>query len=193
MPVVKVSCYWLIGLLFIGAASAETLPTDPTEEPQEQECQNEACFKRKAQETLQVLFPEYLTWRYCDRLRELFVNDGQRRLAGYQSRFNESHSPQHLQRAIGYVQQQQSWLEECHVYHLETTAAPLFGSPHLSTRILMGLDDLNQALLTTSIHKNLFSDEYLKAVTELDRHFERLFGLVEDYQMWVHLKQRYME
>lgn len=184
--------YWLIGLLWAGTAWAEqTSPEQPL--PKEEQCQSEACLKSRAQQNLGIDFPAYLTWRYCGRLRQLFVNDGQRRLAGYQSRFSESHSPQHLQRALSFVQQQQSWLEECHVYHLETTAPALFGNPHLSTRILMGLDDLNQALITTSVHKNLFSEDYLQAVTELDRHFHRLFALVENYHLWEHLKNRYME
>lgn len=191
MPSFNTGAIWLIGLFLAGTAWAEAPPEGAP--AHQDECQSEACFRDRAQESLQVLFPEYLSWRYCRHLRQLFVNDGQRRLAGYQRRFNESHSPQHLQRALGFVQQQQTWLEECHVYHLETFAPPLFGSPHLSTRILISLDDLNQTLITTSIHKNLFSEEYLQATTELDRNFARLFGLVEDYQMWAHLKQRYMD
>lgn len=185
----QISAIMALGLLLLMSAPiwAAEAPIIDAAQPHP-ECESEACLRAHAQKILEVRFPEYLSWRYCGQLRQLFINDGQRRLAGHQRRFNDSHSPQPLQHALNFVQQQQAWLEECHMYHLETGNQPLFGTPHLSTRILMSLDDLSQALLTTSTHKNLFSEQYLDAVTELDHQFQRLFGSLEDYQVWTHVK-----
>lgn len=147
---------------------------------------DEACSKLNAEQKTGKKLPGYLSWGYCDEIKEEFLTSSMRSLQKYNDKQTAGAS-EGTRRKAGmrntqkYIDTRKDWLSECDNYLKVTDKGRIFRDDTTTTKIFGAMDSISAELIAQMKGAN-----YTDAMTGLDNSaeiasekFESLFTAVQ--------------
>ena len=158
-----------------------------------QGCDDEACLKEQAAKEHNMHFPSYLTWKYCDGVKNDFITTDMQTLQSYSEDHFETQYKGPIKATIQFIADRKDWLGECDQYLSYTGKGRIFDDDKTTEAVFAQMDKVTQELQGiiggVSYSSSNGSDQTKQIVGE---KFKKLFQIVDDHKTLMHLKGRYV-
>lgn len=155
-------------------------------------CEDEQCRREAAEKELNIEFPGYLSWSYCDDIRMDFMTSSVRSLENYQANHFDPRYKGGMRNIVTFIEQRQEWLNECDQYLTSTGKNPIFEDDATTAKVLEAMDGIKKELndLARGVTYSRSLDQREDAVA--NERFDEFFQIVEDHKTLMHLKGKYV-
>lgn len=151
---------------------------------------DEACEKAKLVEK-NVSFPSYVTWSYCDDIREEFMTTTLRSVGTYLTEKMNTKYMGNVRNTKQFLADRKSWVQECDNYLQATNQDPIFETKEKTAKIYAMVDSV-----LTEFDKVLAGVTRSGAAegkkTFIVEKYEVLFKAVDDHRNLMHLRGKYV-
>lgn len=147
---------------------------------------DEQCLRQKAEQAKGIEYPGYLSWKYCEGIRNEFMTSSMKSLQNYaDSRLNINYRKS-MRNIQHYLEQRKDWLNECDSYMQATHRGRIFNDKNTTQGIFAAIDEVEQelaSLLSGVTYAGQDSDTAVAA-----QKFDQLFTRVENHKNRLLLK-----
>ncbi|AFU97612.2 hypothetical protein [Simiduia agarivorans] len=147
---------------------------------------NEDCLRDKAEQASGTEFPGYLSWKYCDSIRNEFMTSSMKSLQTYADSRLDMNYRKSMRNIKDYLGQRKDWLSECDGYMQATNRGRVFNDDKTTNTIFTAMDEVNTELDSLLSGVTYAGQESDTAVAS--QKFQQLFTQVENHKNRLLLK-----
>ncbi|WP_096084417.1 hypothetical protein [Agaribacterium haliotis] len=158
---------------------------------QAQPC-DESCKRDQLKNQQNLDFPGYLSWKYCEGLRNDFMTIDMRSLQSYSSKHFDTRYKGPIKNIVKMLDQRQDWLGECDNYMKLTKKERIFKDKKSTEAIFAKMGSVKKELEAVINGARYSSENGDETGVIINEKFEALFTAVDDHNNLMNLRGRYV-
>lgn len=149
---------------------------------------DEACKKQAAMDQHNIKLPGYLSWKYCESTKDIFMSSTLRGLQRYSDQSMAKSGKTGLNNTKKHIDREVAALEECDNYYQLTDNGRLFNDKATTEKVFKELESIDtelETLMGSISHSTQMTPEMTSMAQS---RFEQLFKTVDDHKALMHLR-----
>lgn len=148
---------------------------------------DEACLKDKVVQQTGKEFPGYLSWKYCDGIRNEFMTSTMKSLQSYTEQHLSAERRKGMRNTQNFLAQRMDWLQECDDYLAATGKGRIFKDDKTTKGIMDAMESVN-AELASLLSGVTYAGQGTDDTQVAQDKFNTLFTLVDNHKNMLLLK-----